>query len=103
MRKVLRVLLVAIALLGLQAAAHSATLQAGWYVDIYGTRRYVELGLGPSEHLLLVRIIFPADISLHLSGQYGPFQRQLPRLAVDTEDDILDYSAQRLRQARPIA
>ncbi len=34
MRKVSCILLAVVAFLGLQAAANSATLQAGWYVDI---------------------------------------------------------------------
>ncbi len=44
MSKRLCILLAAIAIIGLQAAANSATLQAGWYVDV----GYVQMAL-PDE------------------------------------------------------
>ncbi len=70
MRKVIPVLLAAVAILGFQAQAHPATLQAGWYVDVSGGMFWWEdvfgdLGGASGEFST------PA-------GAYGPFQVAIP-------------------------
>ncbi len=63
MKKVMCILLAAMPMIGLQTAANSATLQAGWYVDIFG----VQLSFlnGPD--------ILDGHFT-SLVGTYGPFQ-----------------------------
>ncbi len=64
MKKVMCVLLAAIAMIGLQAAANSATLQAGWYVNIGG----VEAECYENGQLTLYDGNFTGA-----TGQVGPF------------------------------
>ncbi len=63
MKKVMCILLAAMPMIGLQAAANSATLQAGWYVNIYGA----ELSFLDGPALIDGQFSTPP-------GTYSPFQ-----------------------------